>query len=72
MRRHLRPTLGHFLTGLLCGFVAIATYTTLTRSATPSPEQPPAGAVLVIVAQSDGLTWLPVGQAVVPPTACQP
>jgi hypothetical protein len=43
-----------------------------SRAADPAPEQPPAGAVLVIVAQSDGLTWLPVGQAVVPPTACIP
>lgn len=46
------------------------------RGASPAPAQPagqpPAGAVLIVVAQSDGLAWLPVGQAVVPPTACQP
>lgn len=42
------------------------------RAASPALEQPPAGAVLVVVAQSDGLTWLPVGHAVVPPIACEP
>lgn len=42
------------------------------RAATPAPEQPPAGAVLILVAVSDGTTYLPYGQAVVPPTACQP
>lgn len=54
--------------------VAAALYCVATSvaAATPTPEQPPTGSVLVLVAQSDGMTWLPVGQAVVPPTACQP
>lgn len=45
---------------------------TAAASRAQAPEQPPAGAVLVLVMTSDGLTWLPVGQAVVPPTACAP
>lgn len=41
-------------------------------AATPAPVTPPAGAVVVVVGISDGMTVLPVGQAVVPPLACDP
>lgn len=38
-----------------------------------TPEQPPAGTVLVIVGVSDGLTWVPLSDSiVVPPIACDP
>ena len=37
-----------------------------------APTVPPAGAVVIIVGVSDGLTVLPFGQAVVPPLACLP
>lgn len=35
-------------------------------------EVPPAGAVTIVVLQSDGLAQLPVGIATIPPVACAP
>ena len=44
----------------------------LALPATAQEPLPPAGSVVVVVAMSDGLTLIPVGQAVVPPLACLP
>lgn len=41
-------------------------------AATPAPELPPAGAVVIMVWQSNGLTVVPVAHAVIPPVACSP
>lgn len=57
---------------LVCVAVLATLALTAASSRAQGDEQPPAGSVLVVVAVSDGLTWLPTGQAVVPPTACMP
>lgn len=52
---------------------AVYAVATSVAAATPStPEQPPAGTVTVVVLVSDGLTYLPVGRADIPPSACLP
>lgn len=47
----------------------------ISLGALPASAQvpvPPAGAVVVVVMQSDGMALLPVGVAAVPPLACVP
>ena len=52
---------------------AAALLATLPAAAAgPASEVPPAGAVTIVVLQSDGLAQLPVGVATIPPLACDP
>ncbi len=72
-RTSVRPLpRGATAAAIVCVGVLATLALTAATSRAQGAEQPPAGAVLVLVAQSDCLTWLPVGQAVVPPVACDP
>lgn len=52
--------------------VAIATAALVATAGEAQTPVPPAGSVAIVVMQSDGLTLLPVGSAVIPPLACDP
>ena len=43
-----------------------------TPTPAPRPDVPPAGTVVVVVFQSDGMSVMPVAQGTVPPLACLP
>ncbi len=58
------------MTRILAILVALLVIAAPVVAATP--EQPPAGTVMVVVLTSDGMTWLPYGSATIPPTECAP
>lgn len=60
------------MTRIAAVLAALLLLATPALAATPTATIPPAGSVVVVVLQSDGLALLPFGTGIVPPLACAP
>lgn len=69
-RRLPRPVA--LLAVLLAAVMALLAAAASANAAPPSPETPVAGSVVIAVGMWDGTALLPIGNAVVPPLACDP